>query len=312
MRNNQPVTGTEYILRDDQSPISRTDLQGNITFANADFIEASGYTEDELLGQPHNIVRHPDMPEEAFRDLWHTIQSGLPWTGLVKNRRKDASFYWVRANATPMKDGERITGYLSVRTQPTRDEVQAADALYARLRDDAGSGRPSLALERGRLVRRDLAGRLIAAVTPGQRGRLIAVQLAAAAGAGAAFAALPAALAAGVSVAVALAATAALSVLVLRPLDSVLRDALCLSSGDLAHTVTVGAAGSAGDLQQALNQLAVNMRSVVSDVRDEIVNVGSAAQEIASGNQDLSSRTESQASSLEQTAASMEQINGTV
>jgi aerotaxis receptor len=71
------------------------------------------------MGQPHNIVRHPDMPEEAFRDLWHTIQSGLPWTGLVKNRRKDASFYWVRANATPMKDGERITGYLSVRTQPS-------------------------------------------------------------------------------------------------------------------------------------------------------------------------------------------------
>ena len=75
----------------------------------------SGYSSAELLGQPHNIVRHPDMPPEAFRDLWATIQAKAPWTGLVKNRRKNGDHYWVRANATPMLDGDTITGYLSVR-----------------------------------------------------------------------------------------------------------------------------------------------------------------------------------------------------
>jgi aerotaxis receptor len=309
LRTNLPVTPTEYLLPAGQTLVSVTDLKGRITYCNPAFIAVSGYSRDELMGQPHNIVRHPDMPEEAFRDLWHTIQSGLPWTGLVKNRRKDGSFYWVRANATPTKDGGRITGYLSVRTLPERADVQAADTLYACMREQARSGRLTLTLQRGRLVRRDPVGRL---VTPGQRGRMMAVQLGAAAGVGAAFALLPLALASGLAVAVSLVATALTSRLVLRPLQGVLQDALHLSSGDLTHAVTVDATGVAGDLQQALNQLAVNMRTVVSDVRDEIVNVGSAVREIASGNQDLSSRTESQASSLQETAASMEQINGTV
>jgi PAS domain S-box-containing protein len=105
VRANLPVTPVEYALPAGQTLVSVTDLKGRITYCNPAFIAVSGYSRDELMGQPHNIVRHPDMPEEAFRDLWHTIQSGLPWTGLVKNRRKNGDHYWVRANATPMKDG---------------------------------------------------------------------------------------------------------------------------------------------------------------------------------------------------------------
>ena len=118
MRNNQPVSGREFTFPADQTLISVTDLKGRITYCNKNFIAVSGYTEDELLGQPHNLVRHPDMPEEAFRDLWATIESGRPWTALVKNRRKTGDHYWVRANATPVRDGDRILGYLSVRTRP--------------------------------------------------------------------------------------------------------------------------------------------------------------------------------------------------
>jgi aerotaxis receptor len=199
-----------------------------------------------------------------------------------------------------------------VRSVPTRDEVQAATALYARMRDEARSGRQTLALFRGRVVRRDLVGRLIAALTPGQRGQLFALQLASVGLAGAAFAGLPLAAAAAVALGLALVATTVTNRLLLRPLDRVLHDALYLSSGDLTHAVSVDARGVAGDLQQALNQLAVNMRTVVADVHSEIVNVSLAVREISAGNQDLSSRTESQASSLEETAASMEQINGTV
>ncbi|MDD5388573.1 MAG: PAS domain-containing methyl-accepting chemotaxis protein [Gallionellaceae bacterium] len=153
MRNNQPVTQREYPLRADAVIISWTDAKGSITFVNDDFVETSGFTREELIGQPQNIVRHPDMPAEAFRDLWATIKAGDPWVGLVKNRRRDGDHYWVKATATPTPDG----GYMSVRTQPSREEVQAAETLYKHLRDNPGlhleGGKPALGLG-GRLLRR--------------------------------------------------------------------------------------------------------------------------------------------------------------
>ena len=153
MRNNQPVSQREYPLREGAAIISWTDAKGNITFANDDFVEASGFTRDELIGQPQNIVRHPDMPTEAFRDLWATIKTGQPWVGLVKNRRKDGDHYWVKATVTPTPDG----GYLSVRAKPQRDEVQAAEALYQRMRNNSGlrlEGGELAPSPRQRLVRR--------------------------------------------------------------------------------------------------------------------------------------------------------------
>lgn len=92
MRTNLPITNQEYLLRDGMNIVSRTDLKGRITYINDDFIEASGFTEAELIGEPHNLVRHPDMPEEAFADLWSTLKAGRPWTGLVKNRCKNGDF----------------------------------------------------------------------------------------------------------------------------------------------------------------------------------------------------------------------------
>ena len=130
MRNNQPVTQQEFVIRPGSAILSHTDLKGRITYVNDDFLEASGFQADELIGQSHNIVRHPDMPPEAFRDAWHTIQAGRPWQGMVKNRRKDGGFYWVKATMTPLPDG---TGYMSVRVRPTADQVRAAEALYARM-----------------------------------------------------------------------------------------------------------------------------------------------------------------------------------
>lgn len=132
MRNNQPITQTEYQTPAGVTLVSRTDRQGRITNANEIFIEVSGYTREELIGQPHNIVRHPDMPAEAFRDLWDTLKHGRPWCGLVKNRRKTGDHYWVRANTSPTPDG----GFMSVRTKPGVDEVRAAEALYAKMHSD--------------------------------------------------------------------------------------------------------------------------------------------------------------------------------
>jgi hypothetical protein len=95
-------------------------------------------TREELIGQPHNVIRHPDMPPEVFRDLWHTIQSGHPWQGIVKNRRKNGDHYWVKATVAPLPDG---SGYMSIRLKASPEEIAAAQALYARLNAD-----PSLQL----------------------------------------------------------------------------------------------------------------------------------------------------------------------
>jgi PAS domain S-box-containing protein len=170
MRNNQPVTATEYVLRDEQSPVSRTDLQGNIIFANADFIEASGYSEDELLGQPHNMVRHPDMPTEAFADMWKYLQAGRSWTGMVKNRRKNGDYYWVLSNASPMWEGAQVVGFASVRMKPPHEAVAPTDAIYRRFREGKARG---LRIERGHVVRTGLLGRLDQITHPGIRGRLV-------------------------------------------------------------------------------------------------------------------------------------------
>ncbi|OYY93066.1 MAG: hypothetical protein B7Y41_13190 [Hydrogenophilales bacterium 28-61-23] len=144
MRNNGPVIQQEYVLRDGMSIISKTDHKGRITHVNSDFIEASGFEESELIGQAHNLLRHPDMPKEAFRDLWNTVKSGLPWSGLVKNRRKDGTHYWVRASVTPLPDG----GYMSVRQRPEAAEIAGAEALYRDMRE----GRAKVQIQRGQVV----------------------------------------------------------------------------------------------------------------------------------------------------------------
>lgn len=130
MRNNQPVTQKNYPVRHDCAIISHTDLQGNLTYVNDEFIEYAGFSREELIGKPHNIIRHPDMPPEAFRDFWATLKQGRAWQGIVKNRRKNGDHYWVKATASPLKDG---SGYMSVRLQASAEEIKAAEELYAQM-----------------------------------------------------------------------------------------------------------------------------------------------------------------------------------
>lgn len=157
MRNNQPVNSQEYVLRENQSPISRTDTNSIITFVNSDFIEVSGFSEEELIGQPHNMVRHPDMPPESFADMWHYLKQGRSWTGMVKNRRKDGGYYWVLANASPMWENGKVVGYASVRMKPLPEQVTQAQAAYAKLRSNSGGA--GIRIERGRIVRTGLLGK---------------------------------------------------------------------------------------------------------------------------------------------------------
>ncbi len=130
MKNNQPVTQREIAFPAKTYLVSRTDLKGVITYANDAFVQISGFSREELIGQSHNIVRHPDMPESAFADLWTTVKSGLPWRGLVKNRCKNGDFYWVEAFVVPLRKAGQVTGYMSVRTPAPRDKRAAAETAY--------------------------------------------------------------------------------------------------------------------------------------------------------------------------------------
>ncbi len=148
MRINMPINNVERHVNESDYLVSKTNTKGVITYVNQPFIEISGYSKQELIGQAHNLIRHPDMPPEAFEDLWKTIQQGKPWSGLVKNRAKDSSFYWVYANAAPIYESGQVTGYMSVRSKPTREQVQQAEALYREMRE----GRCRFKIEAGELV----------------------------------------------------------------------------------------------------------------------------------------------------------------
>ncbi|WP_168734261.1 methyl-accepting chemotaxis protein [Pseudothauera nasutitermitis] len=158
MRVNQPVTDVETEVPDGRFIHSRTDLKGRIVDANDLFIELSGFTREELIGQPHNLIRHPDMPAEAFADLWNCLKGGEVWRGFVKNRRKDGGYYWVEAFASPVRENGQIVGYESVRRRADPARVRAVERLYRRFR--AGRAR-GLAIRNGQVVRTGLLGGLL-------------------------------------------------------------------------------------------------------------------------------------------------------
>ena len=318
MRVNLPVSTQEYAFPKGQTLVSTTDLKGRILYCNPMFIEVSGYDRDELLGQPHNIVRHPDMPEEAYRDMWHTIASGVPWSAPVKNRRKDGSFYWVMANVTPLMQGDQPTGYMSVRTEARREQIQAAEKLYGQMRAEKEAGVLVHTLQQARVVKNALSARVARLVQPGAMTKLVLCTLLLV------FCAWGAASVGGHTLSVASGA-AWLGVVVLAvgmavylhsvtvvPLLQMLRWANRMAGGDLTQTFDSTRGDTMGQLQKALAQLNVNLLSIVRDARQESEHMQVSTREIAQGNQELSSRTEAQASNLEQTAASMEQITGTV
>ena len=140
MRKNFPVTVVEYPVSDETLIVSRTDLKGKLTYFNEDFIAAAGFASAELMGQPHNIVRHPDMPPEAFDNLWDTLKAGKPWLGAVKNRRKNGDFYWVLATASPIRENGEVKGYTSIRTKLPADQRKLAEEVYAAIREKKPHG----------------------------------------------------------------------------------------------------------------------------------------------------------------------------
>jgi aerotaxis receptor len=321
MRVNLPVTNQEVELDEEQAIVSKTDLDGNITYVNPYFEQISGFTNEELIGAPQNIVRHPDMPKEAFADLWSSIKAGLPWTGIVKNRCKNGSYYWVRANITPIRENGRTIGYMSVRTKAERSQVAAAEANYREIREH---GCQRVAIQHGHVVHRGIGGLLsrlshvslamrIWLCTSVVNVLLAAVCIASLFGDGSNDVirfSIFGATAIGLLINVFLWHT--LRVGMLRPLGRALDGARLIASGDLSGSFDSNSSDEVGQLLRALQQMNSNLIATIRDVRVNVETMAVATRQIAVGNQDLSGRTESQAASLEKTASSIEEFSSTV
>jgi aerotaxis receptor len=315
MRNNQPVTQHEFDFPDNATLMSTTDTSSYITYANAAFIQVSGFSADEILGQPHNMVRHPDMPKEAFADMWATLKGGEPWTALVKNRRKNGDHYWVRANAVPVMRNGQVQGYMSVRTKATREEISGAEALYRDFREGKARGR---AIFKGLVVRRGLLGFTSLLQTVSVRWRIhlplfLSVPLISGiawmmGSRNPAFAALML----GIQVGVMSLLAWWLDVQIAQPLRQLRRQALAVATGENRNGVRMDRVDEIGMTLRTINQAGLMFRWLVDDVSEQVLNVQRASNEIAQGNNDLSARTEQAATSVQETAASMAQMTATV
>jgi aerotaxis receptor len=320
MRSNLPITNVEYVLKDTESVVSKTDLHGNITYINQDFVNISGFSEDELVGAPQNIVRHPDMPVEAFADFWSTIRSGKAWTGMVKNRCKNGDHYWILANAAPIFENQQIIGYASIRTKPSREQVQAADAAYRAIK----AGDTSIMVREGQVVKRSVTEKMsrlkgislktIFSAAAGSVSVLFAtigiLSWLAASGGASYLNWLMTIAALGVPMAVLFGVMAYRSVAI--PLVHIRKEIDRLGSGDLTGKIEAKGIADVAGLQHSLRVLQINTNLLLGLIKESTELVNAGAHEIASGNADLSGRTESQASSLEETASSMEELTSTV
>lgn len=310
MRRNIHVTQNEYLLNEGSTLMSTTDTQSHITYANSAFIDASGYKEEHLIGEPHNVIRHPDMPPEAFGDMWFTLQQGESWTGMVKNRRHNGDHYWVRANVTPVYQNEVLTGYISVRNIPGRHEIDASEALYERVRNNEIKGHR---FYKGVLVRRGMLSFLSIFKRLSTTKR---VNYALGIAALLSFA-VPLLLPAGIIQTATLALLFILLGLFLnsqicRPLKTIVKQMQRIVSGRKTDYTHFDRVDEIGLMMRLVNQSGLNLNSLVDDVGAQIGGIRDISQQVAKEGNALQARSEETADDLQQTAAAVEEIASAV
>ncbi len=312
-----PVTTNERVFRDEDVLISKTDLKGRITTVNDIFASVSGFSREELIGKAHNLVRHPDIPSEAFDDLWKTLEKGEPWSAVIKNRCKNGDFYWVEANVTPLRDeGDEVTGYISIRNKPTKEQIKTAEAVYREIK--AGK----LVLMEGKAVPAGISERLEILKHPSAKLRLLLTVT------------LPIVLLVifGTAALVGMASqyplaymtTLVLSVIitflfgiytvlsVTNPLQEVFVAVASATSGDYTRKIHTDYRGEMGRLLGLITMMNKNMRRIMANINKSTRIVETTSSEMAQGNNDLNERTEEQVANLKKTAISMKELTATV
>ncbi|MGL6213946.1 methyl-accepting chemotaxis protein, partial [Billgrantia desiderata] len=321
MNKTGPVTQREYALRNDDVLISKTDPSSIITYANQRFIEVSGYDYAELLGTPHNLVRHPDMPPSVFADMWHDLKSGRFWTGLVKNRRKNGDHYWVRANVVPIREGGTLKGYASIRVKPSAEEIAQAEEVYRDIRNDG----KRFGVKHGQAYRRGLwrqLGRLDLKSLKARANTMAAAIFLLSAGLGIASATLlqpvapVAALWLGTTGVIGGALLSVFTWLSGRSIRSSLYQAhdfaLQMAAGNLKADPPAHSDNELGRMLGALAFMRQSLNALIGDLERRIGVVEPAVSELMHNNHAMACRLEQQASAVQQTAASTEQISATV
>lgn len=297
MRNSGPVTQVDHPLRDDDLLISRTDPRGIIEWANEGFCRIAQFDIDELVGKPHNLVRHPDMPRAAFKDLWDTVKLGHAWRGLVKNRCKNGDHYWVEADVTPIRRGGQVVGYLSIRGKPDGAERRSLEPVYAQMCRDEGTGK----LREPGWLDKLRAGGVPVEVRVGVPFAALAVL------------ALDPTFLSDVAQRVLAVGAIILGALsfaqVFTPLAAL---RAVVRSADLHARIPLDKAGPLADLARSFNITQQRFLRIVGEFGRQGRSLATAVTEIRQANEDLSARTEQQAANLEESAAGIEELAASI
>lgn len=314
MRNNLPITQRENNFPASELLMSATDLKGVITYVNPAFARVCKYLPSEMIGQPHNLIRHPDVPEEAYHDLWHNLSRGRFWTGILKNRCKDGDFYWVRANVTPvLRDGE-LVGFVSVRVKPSEAEVHEASRIYAAFQK-GGSG---LQFRNGRVVHakshpRGWLERLQTLPVRAQIWSTLGTTVAAWAIV-AWFTRTHAEWAGAVWPVAACAALAGFFIHrgVMARMGTVMEDATLAANGGTPQSRRLRSGDQVSVMQQAILQSSLNMHTFVADADRMVESLNRTTAEISEGAQQLAAAAESASAQIDETTQAMREFAGTV
>lgn len=295
MKINTPVTDTQIDYPEDYNILSTTDLKGAITYCNDDFIRTSGFSIEELVGHNHNMVRHPDMPPPVFTDLWSSLKSEKPWMGIVKNRCKDGSYYWVDAYVTPIKEHGSVQEYQSVRTKPERSTVRRAEKIYQQLMQ----GKMPLSL---RLPAIGIRSKLVAGFTLALAPPLWALAASGAVGSLATWAISTLSLgAAGVTTA-----------LISRRIRAGARAAHKIIDNPLMQLVYTDSTDEVGAMTLAMKIASSELRAVVGRINDSSLRLKGSAESLASSIEHTSVRVSEQQTQTDMVATAMNEMSATV
>ncbi|MCW9025493.1 MAG: methyl-accepting chemotaxis protein, partial [Gammaproteobacteria bacterium] len=295
---NFPVTNTEQTFAGELRIISTTDEKGITTYANSDFIEISGFSEDELYGKSHNIVRHPDMPPEAFANLWDTIKQGKPWMGIVKNRCKNGDHYWVDAYVTPVYQSGKVVGYQSVRTTPDRTHVNRASAFYKKIVAGKSSASRFLGWVTGKLKVKLMLSNMASLFSA-----FIVLQ---AMGGTSNSAAITTALVTGISVA------GILSFIIARPWENAAKRSKEIFDNGIANQVYTGRTDELGQIETSIYALQAKLKTVLVRVSDAVNKLNTTAHESMGVINESFAHADEQLIEVEKVATAMNELSSTV